>query len=171
MAERVGFEATVEFPLHTLSKRAPSTARTSLRVFASSRLLEIKRLQAHAAQDVGELHPHLERRAEVLSRHAERALATRGEQEAREMQRILEAQRDRIEKQHEKALENYKQLTLGFSWEEERQFAANQKHWAARLRALEDEIRDEPTRIRAGYEVQATRVEPVGLVYLWPVSG
>ena len=31
MAERVGFEPTVEFPLHTLSKRAPSTARTSLR--------------------------------------------------------------------------------------------------------------------------------------------
>ena len=30
MAERVGFEPTVEFPLHTLSKRAPSTTRTSL---------------------------------------------------------------------------------------------------------------------------------------------
>src|SRR5919106_6989034 len=31
LAERVGFEPTVEFPLHTLSKRAPSTTRTSLR--------------------------------------------------------------------------------------------------------------------------------------------
>ena len=31
VAERVGFEPTVEFPRHTLSKRAPSTARTSLR--------------------------------------------------------------------------------------------------------------------------------------------
>src|SRR5262245_60323630 len=31
MAERVGFEPTVEFPLHTLSKRAHSTTRTSLR--------------------------------------------------------------------------------------------------------------------------------------------
>src|SRR5688572_27501270 len=30
VAERVGFEPTVEFPLHTLSKRAPSTTRTSL---------------------------------------------------------------------------------------------------------------------------------------------
>src|SRR5205809_643360 len=30
--ERVGFEPTVEFPLHTLSKRAPSTTRTSLRI-------------------------------------------------------------------------------------------------------------------------------------------
>ena len=32
VAERVGFEPTVGFPLHTLSKRAPSTTRTSLHV-------------------------------------------------------------------------------------------------------------------------------------------
>src|ERR1035438_7349430 len=31
MAERVGFEPTLEFPLNTLSKRAPSTTRPSLR--------------------------------------------------------------------------------------------------------------------------------------------
>ena len=30
LAERVGFEPTVEFPLHTLSKRAPSATRPSL---------------------------------------------------------------------------------------------------------------------------------------------
>jgi len=30
MAERVGFEPTLEFPLNTLSKRAPSTTRPSL---------------------------------------------------------------------------------------------------------------------------------------------
>ncbi len=29
----------------------------------------------------------------------------------------------------------------------------------------------EPERIRALYEVKAQRIEPVGLVYLWPVSG
>jgi ERCC4-related helicase len=129
------------------------------------------RLKAHATQDVGELHPHLEKRAEVLSGQAQRALAARGDQEAREMKRILEAQRDRIEKQHEKATAPDRQLTLGFSKDEERQFAANQKHWSARLLALEEEIEDEPDRIRSGYDVQATRIEPVGLVYLWPVSG
>ena len=32
LAERVGFEPTVEFPLHTLSKRAPSTTRTCLQI-------------------------------------------------------------------------------------------------------------------------------------------
>ena len=33
MAEREGFEPSVEFPLHTLSRRAPSTTRTSLHKF------------------------------------------------------------------------------------------------------------------------------------------
>ena len=129
------------------------------------------RLQAHAAQDVGELHPHLERRAEVLSRQAERALKTRGQQEAREMRRILVAQKERIERQHERAARDFQQLTLGFPQDDKQQFVANQRHWVSRLQALEDEIKDEPSRISAGYEVQASRVEPVGLVYLWPVSG
>src|SRR4051812_22239425 len=34
LAERVGFEPTLEFPLNTLSKRAPSATRPSLRHFA-----------------------------------------------------------------------------------------------------------------------------------------
>jgi hypothetical protein len=38
LAEREGFEPSVEFPLHTLSKRAPSTTRTSLRIFRISGL-------------------------------------------------------------------------------------------------------------------------------------
>ena len=32
MAEREGFEPSVQLPVHTLSRRAPSTARTSLQV-------------------------------------------------------------------------------------------------------------------------------------------
>ncbi len=32
MAERVGFEPTLEFPLNTLSKRAPSATRPPLRL-------------------------------------------------------------------------------------------------------------------------------------------
>src|SRR5438128_8645774 len=40
LAERVGFEPTVGFPLHTLSKRAPSTTRTSLRAFRIYHLRE-----------------------------------------------------------------------------------------------------------------------------------
>jgi hypothetical protein len=36
---------------------------------------------------------------------------------------------------------------------------------------LERELRDESKRLRDSYEVRAHRLEPVGLVYLWPVSG
>src|SRR6516162_7273434 len=39
MAEREGFEPSIEFPLYTLSKRAPSTTRPSLRLGKSARLL------------------------------------------------------------------------------------------------------------------------------------
>src|SRR4051812_18232176 len=37
LAERVGFEPTLEFPLNTLSKRAPSATRPSLRLFKDIR--------------------------------------------------------------------------------------------------------------------------------------
>jgi hypothetical protein len=46
MAERVGFEPTVPLQVHTLSKRAPSTTRPSLRV------------QAQAPGNAGEVLPH-----------------------------------------------------------------------------------------------------------------
>ena len=39
LAERVGFEPTLEFPLNTLSKRAPSTTRPSLQT--GTQLLEV----------------------------------------------------------------------------------------------------------------------------------
>ena len=37
LAERVGFEPTLEFPLNTLSKRAPSATRPSLRLESDGR--------------------------------------------------------------------------------------------------------------------------------------
>jgi hypothetical protein len=37
VAERVGFEPTVRLPLHTLSKRAPSTTRTPLQIWQQRR--------------------------------------------------------------------------------------------------------------------------------------
>ena len=43
MAERVGFEPTLGFPLNTLSKRAPSTTRPSLRLRCSPTLNRISR--------------------------------------------------------------------------------------------------------------------------------
>jgi len=58
-----------------------------------------------------------------------------------------------------------------FNEEERRQLEANQRYWGKRLVALENELRTEPERIRGVYQVCAQRIEPVGLVYLWPVTG
>jgi chromosome segregation ATPase len=57
------------------------------------------------------------------------------------------------------------------SSQERRQLAADQKHWQRRLETIEAELSSEPKRIQASYEVVTHRLEPAGLVYLWPISG
>jgi len=42
---------------------------------------------------------------------------------------------------------------------------------ACRLRTIEDEMTSEPARIARAYQVQARRLDPLGLVYLWPRTG
>src|SRR6266581_2125217 len=42
LAERVGFEPTLEFPLNTLSKRAPSATRPSLRRFREATAMQAR---------------------------------------------------------------------------------------------------------------------------------
>jgi hypothetical protein len=66
-----------------------------------------------------------------------------------------------------------RQLSLDFgdNEDERRQLEANKRYWSQRLVSLEEELQTEPDRIRTLYEVKATRIEPVGVVYLWPVTG
>jgi Helicase conserved C-terminal domain len=130
-----------------------------------------QRLQGGATQDVADLIPHLNQRAEVLAERAKRKLKERGEKEAIEMRKILEQQRDRIverlkETEEPKAI----QLSL-FPIEEQQQLEADKRYWAKRLKTLAEEIVTEPARIEATYQVKAVRVDPVGLMYLYPVSG
>jgi hypothetical protein len=40
--------------------------------------------------------------------------------------------------------------------------------WRIRLEQFDRDLDQEPQRIIDFYEVRAQRVEPVGLVYLWP---
>jgi hypothetical protein len=141
---------------------------------ASPRLHEVPkatraRLSAGAPRDVAELIPHLEKRAQSVAERAERLLARRGEQEAADMRAILEAQRDRIQAR-QRELDEAPQLAFQFDDDERRQLEADRKHWQKRLAMLATEIDEEPARIRATYQVKARRIEPVGLVYLWPLS-
>ncbi len=140
---------------------------------ANPRLREISegvkvRLQASAMQDVEELISHLESRAEILAERAKKKLMERGVKESAEMKEILEQQQKRIiERQIEtKAI----QLSL-FPEDEQRQVDADRRYWDKRLQGLAQELVKEPARIEAIYQVKAVRVEPVGLMYLYPVSG
>lgn len=126
------------------------------------------KLLASVGRDISELLPSLETRAQDFAAAATEKLARRGQQESRDMTQILENQRKQITTTLEKV--ETQQLTL-WTDEEKRQLDSDRRHWQRRLIDLHNELQTEPARIRASYEVKATRVEPVGVVYLWPVSG
>ena len=63
------------------------------------------------------------------------------------------------------------QLTMQFSEDEKRQLQADIASWRTRLVQFDRDLKTEPARVREFYEVQAPRVEPIGLVYLWPRYG
>lgn len=129
----------------------------------------LDQLQGSATQDIRDLLAHLETRASEYAREAVIQLEKRGAAESKSMQEILEDQRKRIDeavKRH-----SVQGVALDFGEDEQRQLQADRKHWEKRLKAIELELRTEPQRIRDLYEVKAQRVEPVGLAYLWPVTG
>jgi len=132
----------------------------------------LEKLQLAAPQDVEQLYGHLKSRAEELAKTARAALAKRAEQEAKAMADILTSQRKRASDLAKKHASN--QLHLDFDdWnaEEQRQLESNKRYWEKRLAAIDRELQTEPERIKAVYEVKAQRIEPVGLIYLWPVTG
>jgi hypothetical protein len=126
------------------------------------------RLQKHASQDIGELILHLEKRAQILAERAEKKLTERGKKEAAEMKKILEEQKERIIQKQEET-KNI-QLSL-FPADEQKQIDADRRYWVKRLAGLDQELISEPERIERTYQVKAVRFEPVGLIYLWPISG
>ena len=89
---------------------------------------------------------------------------------------ILTTQRRHIQaeiRKHEEKYHDPQQLKFDFGddADELRQLETNKRYWARRLEMLDDELKTEPQRIRDLYEIKATRLEPVGLIYLWPVTG
>ena len=126
------------------------------------------KLLAAAPRDVEELEPQLKPRAEEIAELATRRLRERGDREARDLEETLRRQRERIVEELGRHESQYAQITLDFADDERRQLQTNMRYWRTRLDQFERDLKHEPARIRAFYEVQATRVEPVGLVYLWP---
>jgi hypothetical protein len=54
---------------------------------------------------------------------------------------------------------------------EKRQLESNRRYWDKWLANVEGDLTNEPDRVRKFYEVASFRIEPVGLAYLWPVTG
>lgn len=123
-------------------------------------------------QDVADLRHHLIAQCKLATAKAIDKLEARGQLEASQMVEILEGQKKRIE--HELAKVDDPQQAFefkGFDADEQYQHKENAKFWKRRLDVIPREIMREPERIRKSYSVVASRIEPVGIVYLWPVTG
>jgi hypothetical protein len=135
-------------------------------------------LQQSAKIDIEQLLPHLEAQANQIESEATDTLKKRAQREARQMRELLQRQQERIRKREQEIqaeLESDTPVQLEFnlgelSTSEQKQLQADRRYWERRLQQLDQELELEPQRIRGSYEVKARRVEPVGLVYLWPIS-
>lgn len=133
-----------------------------------------EQLQKSAPTDIRELLEHLETRGTEYAEDALQKLAARGEAEAKAMREILETQQKHIAnevKRVEKLNPDQLRLDFGNDDDELAQLDANKRYWSKRLEQIRAELKTEPARIQDLYSVVARRVEPVGLVYLWPVTG
>jgi hypothetical protein len=128
----------------------------------------LRKLLDAAPRDIEQLLPQLEPRAEELAEVAMEQLRRRGERESRDLRETLERQRDRVREELTRHEGDFRQLSFNFRDEETRQLQANMRSWRTRLEQFDNDLEREPQRIKDFYEVRAKRIEPVGLVYLWP---
>jgi hypothetical protein len=180
-------------------EHAWNVLRQALEAGATEGISETLRdqLQAQAPADVAALKPALDQAAEQAQAVAAALLKQRGDAEAAALKEVLRAQRSRIHatvKQRNRDLAKLdrqaaaadptalipgleEQLDVSaldlqkLTTQERKQLAADQKHWQRRLETIETELATEPKRIQESYRVITHRLEPAGLVYLWPISG
>jgi hypothetical protein len=124
-----------------------------------------ERLVKSAPGDFAALWPEVEHEADAVAHDAEQLLTRRGQTEADALRRILEAQRAAIGKELKGT-----QLTLFSEAEavQKEQWDQDRKWMERRLERLAKEIDSEPAELPALYRVATRKLEPVGMVYLWP---
>ncbi|NRB39201.1 MAG: hypothetical protein HRU20_12150 [Pseudomonadales bacterium] len=162
-------------PLKPFAEDADRKALESLeQVLAESPTLDgiseaVQQKVIAAAPDLfSQLWRHLEDEAEAQIHDASLQLELRGQEEADQLEEILKTQRDAIEKQLQLKAP---QLMLDFDTftpSEKKQADADKKHMQHRLEAIEREILEEPEQLKSIYHVTLPRLQPVGLVVLWP---
>jgi Helicase conserved C-terminal domain/SNF2-related domain len=124
------------------------------------------RLREAAPSDFDSLWQHVREQADQDAQEAEIGLGRRATEESAALRKILEGQRAKI-KQELGARGGL--LPFGESDKRERrQYQNESRSMEQRLLALEHELETEPQQIEELYEVSLSRLQPVGLVYLWP---
>jgi hypothetical protein len=125
------------------------------------------RLRSAAPGDFAALWPQVESEADAREHDARRLLTERGRKEAEDLRRIIETQRRSIER----TLDDRRQKQI--SWtpaqrQEQEQYDQESDHMRGRLTQIDRELQREPAQLEELYRVVLKRVEPVGLLYLWP---
>ncbi|PXA98424.1 hypothetical protein DMC47_08635, partial [Nostoc sp. 3335mG] len=120
-----------------------------------------------SADDIAALRPALEARAEARRDRVAADLARHADAEARSLATLLEQRVGRIWREHR---DDDVQLSLLLDPVEARQRAADRRSWERTLARIAEERVREPERLRRAATIRVSRLEPIGLVYLWPVA-
>jgi hypothetical protein len=128
-----------------------------------------REILARVPADFAALWPQIQAEADARAAQAAQGLTRRGATEAAQLTQLLKAQRATIQR----TLGAPQLLLAGIAPEslseaERRQLAEDHDFLRTRLTAIDHELTTEPADLTALYEIQLRRVEPVGLVYLWP---
>jgi hypothetical protein len=127
-----------------------------------------RKLLEAAPRDIEELLPQLEPRPGNWRRLPSRSSISEAPARRRICAKPLSGNASECAKNWPRMRVRLNSSPLDFDDEEKRQLESDMRSWRSRLEQFERDLEHEPQRIRAFYEVRAKRVEPVGLVYLWP---
>ncbi len=115
------------------------------------------------------LWPHVRDEADALAHDAEQKLAQRGADEAKALRAILSGQKAWIEKNlAARKTEGLDLFARKLDKREEEQFRRETDYIAERVGRIDAELEREPAQIEALYRVALRRLEPVGMLVLWP---
>ena len=130
-----------------------------------------REIVATANRDFAALWPHVKDEAESAAHEAIGRLDQRGAEESSALTRILEDQRRAIQKTL--AEDHPAQLELlggSLSKAERAQLDDDRRFMESRLTEIDVELEAEPKALQELYAVKLRRLEPVGLIYLYPES-
>ena len=148
--------------LETLLTESPTLDRVTKKVQGE--------LRERAPGDFKKLWEPIKLEADALSHKAEADLKKRGKDESVALRKILMTQRDGIGRK----LVDRQQTELPFGGDDRdsrdarKQWESETSYLEGRKASIVNDIESEPAAIEKLYEVRLRRLEPVGLVYIWP---